>query len=168
MIILVAGLPGSGKSYFAFKLSQKINAHYLSSDQFRKIHTSVVQYTEEDKLSIYRKLVEETEKFLIKRDKVIIDATFFKERVRNMFYKMAQKHESKICIILIYAQEEIIEARIKEKREHSDANFEVYKKIKSEFEAIKQPHLTLHSTNYNIRSMLSHAVHYLDYFNAGK
>jgi len=35
MIIIVFGLPGSGKSYFASKLAERINARYINSDVIR-------------------------------------------------------------------------------------------------------------------------------------
>ena len=36
MIVIVFGLPGSGKSYFASHLASMINADYINSDKVRR------------------------------------------------------------------------------------------------------------------------------------
>ena len=58
MVILVLGLPGSGKSYFAGRLAQKINAEYLNSDQIRKEMFQGRTYSDSEKAKVYEALLQ--------------------------------------------------------------------------------------------------------------
>ena len=57
MVVIVFGLPGSGKSYFASRLAKKLEADYISSDQVRKKLFTRPDYSEEGKKQVYKKLV---------------------------------------------------------------------------------------------------------------
>jgi predicted kinase len=46
MTVIVFGLPGSGKSYFATRLAELLNASYISSDQLRMQLYAKRTYTE--------------------------------------------------------------------------------------------------------------------------
>jgi len=49
MIIIVCGLPGSGKSFFAHRLAAKLDALHISSDKTRKEMKTLGHYTFTDK-----------------------------------------------------------------------------------------------------------------------
>ena len=53
MIIVVSGLPGTGKSYFAEKLSGRLGAVHFNSDKMRNALHVRGKYTIGDKLHIY-------------------------------------------------------------------------------------------------------------------
>jgi predicted kinase len=57
MIIIVMGLPGSGKSYFAQRLAITINADYISSDRVRKTMMSSRTYSTKEKLLVYDEML---------------------------------------------------------------------------------------------------------------
>lgn len=162
MIILVAGLPGSGKSYFAHQLASKIGADYVNSDQVRKTMGALGKYTFKDKLEVYERMATLAESALKKGRPVIIDATFYLRSMRNIFIELAQRCESVTHLIVVHADEALIKQRLSMPREDSEADFAVYKQIKSEFEEFVFPHLELESTNSNIEIMLHRAVNYLE------
>jgi predicted kinase len=161
MIILVAGLPGSGKSYFATRLASHLGAVYISSDKVRKSLDGMGKYTLKDKLSVYKGMADLAEASLTKGEKVVLDATFHLKNMRSLIYTLADKHSSDIYFIYIEAGEELIKKRVAKERPDSEADFEVYKKIKGEFEAIDVPHLNLLSTDSNITEMIQEAKHYI-------
>jgi len=160
MITIVFGLPGSGKSHFASWLANLANADYISSDRLRKgIHTAG-NYSDQEKMAVYDEMLEQMKASLKENRNLVIDATFYKEAIRKKFVQEAGGADHIVFIELI-ADETTISERLKRKRAFSDADFEVYQKIKEQFEPMKQPHLVLHSTNENLPDMLKKAVSYL-------
>jgi len=161
-LILVCGLPGSGKSFFAQHLSDKIQAAYLSSDVYRKeLYPNHRTYSEKEKQSVYDALLSSTETNLIHHTSVVLDATFYKNSLRLPFYKLAKQLNCPCSIIYISADEELIKERTSKVRADSEADYSVYLKLKDAYEAIDKPHLTLESTNKNIDALLSTAETFL-------
>jgi len=67
----------------------------------------------------------------------------------------------KMSIIRIMADEELITKRLSKKREDSEADIEVYKKIKSEFEPILEEHLSIQSSDNNLQECLEKALQFI-------
>ena len=161
MVIIVAGLPGSGKSYFAGRLSELLNATYFSNDQLRKNYLPEKNYSSNAKLMVYDKMLSETLNAVNDRKNVILDGTFYKESIREKFISTLSKKNQKIIFIEINAEPELIKERLKETRKDSDADYKIYQKIRAEYEPITQHHLTLLSRKDNINSMLKKASEYI-------
>jgi predicted kinase len=162
MILIVFGLPGSGKSYFAGRLANITGALYVNSDQLRKSMFPQPAYTAEEKQAVYGKMLHEMKNALNENRNIILDATFHKGALRKMFAEQAGA-ETMMAFIEITSDEAIIRERLNKKRKFSDADYEVYHKIKSEWESMKEPHLVLKSTNSNIDLMLQHAKTYFHF-----
>ncbi|WP_018343793.1 AAA family ATPase [Cytophaga aurantiaca] len=161
-LIIVCGLPGSGKSYFAKQLSEKLKAAYLNSDIYRKeLYPNHRTYSEKEKQSVYDALLASTETNLIHHTSVVLDATFYKNNLRIPFYKLAKQLNCTCEIIYLNAEESLVKERTSKTREDSEANYSVYLKLKDLFEPIDKPFLTLQSTNTNIDSLLSTAQTFL-------
>src|SRR5690606_7495321 len=147
MVIMVLGLPGSGKSYFAGKLAQKIDAVYLNSDRIRKEMFEQRTYSEQEKLKVYEELLKKMLEAVRRGDDVVMDATFHKNKTRDPFINNCERN---IIFIEVWADEDTIQQRLKKTRPFSEADFEIYKIIKQQWEPLKQPHLQLQSNNDNI------------------
>ena len=159
MIVIVFGLPGSGKSYFAKRVAQMLSATYIGSDAVRKDMFPFPSYTEEEKKEIYAEMMRRsTEAKYLKE--VVVDATFSDFETREKFLGQAKKITD-VYIIEIRADEDIIKQRLALPRQDSDADFEVYKKIKSAWQPLMEEHLVLRSTNDNIMEMLEKTFDYL-------
>ncbi len=158
MVILVLGLPGSGKSYFAGRLAQKINAEYLNSDQIRKEMFPGRTYSDSEKAKVYEALLQKmTEVTNLGKD-VVLDATFYKNKIREPFITNSK---GKIAFIEVWADENIIQERLKKPRPYSEANLKVYQLLRQQWEPLQEPHLSLQSTNRNIDTMLRKALNFL-------
>lgn len=168
MIVLIAGLPGSGKSYFASKLAARISGLYISSDKVRKALDALSKYALSDRMAVYVEMVKMANGFLKEHRVVVVDATFYHRSMRNLFYKLARKHASKICLILVKANEALIKDRLSKPRQDSEADFKVYEQIRDQFQEIITPHLRLESTNDNITIMLNKAIEYSQSVHEGK
>lgn len=160
MIVIVFGLPGSGKSYFASHLASAINAEYLNSDQVRRTMFDRSTYSKKEKLAVYNEMLAQTRQAVSQKKNLVLDATFYKNDIRERFLKEAE-NSTAIIFIEIRAGEHLIKQRLKRPRKYSEADLKVYQKIKKQWEPLKEPHLLLHSTDDNIRDMLEQTAEYL-------
>lgn len=160
MVTIVFGLPGSGKSYFASRLADMLRAEYINSDLVRKQMLSKKTYSEKEKLSVYDTMLEKMKTPLRQNKDVVLDATFYKREIRSKFMDEV-KGQEEIFFIEVRANFPLTRERLKIHRPDSDADFEVYKKIKKQWEPFEADHLILQSTNVNITEMLQIASDYL-------
>ena len=156
MIVIVFGLPGSGKSYFANRLAPMINAVHLSSDGIRNDLFPRKSYSAAEKLAVYDALFEQMQKLTGEHKHLVVDATFYKSAFRERFSKSQQP-----IFIEIIANETISRERLQHKRPGTDADLSIYKEIKEEWEPMKEQHLVLESTGSNISAMLERAKAYI-------
>lgn len=160
MVVIVFGLPGSGKSYFASRLAGMMQACYLSTDGLRKKMLEERTYSEEEKFSVYREMLLRAEEATKQNRTIILDGTFYRKEIRQLFIE-AFKNAPGIALIEVQASEADIKKRVQQPRPESDADFEVYKKVKAQWEPSAEPHLTLLSADGNIYDMLNKAAAYL-------
>ena len=162
VLVLVCGLPGSGKSFFSKKLCDKIHATYINSDLLRKeLFPAKRTYSEEEKQVVYDTLLTRTESYLENNQTVIIDATFYKNNLRIPFYKIAAMLQCSCVIFYLEANEILTKERTSATRTDSEADFSVYLKLKKLFEPIDKPFLKLISEHDNIDALLTSALTYL-------
>ena len=76
----------------------------------------------------------------------------------NFFKEIRAK--AKLLFIEVQASEELIRERLKRKRQDSEADYQIYQKLKKQFEPVEEEHLILQSTDDNITSMLDKAMNY--------
>jgi len=160
MVILVMGLPGSGKSFFASRLAQVLHADYFNSDRIRMDRLDKRTYSDEEKQRVYDDLLLGMEQSIQQHKNVVLDATFYKNSIREKFMEKANKTDVLACIEVI-AAEDLIRKRLSHSREFSEARFDTYQKILREWEPLTEKHLILESTNQNVHIMLQKAIHYL-------
>ena len=161
MIILVFGLPGTGKSYFARHLQKETDAVLLSTDIIREELNIKGKYDEDTKQRVYDEILRRTVKYRKKDKNVIVDGTFHKKKRREGLYRSAVEMKTKIFYIEIRASEETIKQRLAENRKYSDADYNVYCKIKKEFEPETGHHLVLWSGSGSTEEMIFKAKRYI-------
>lgn len=163
MLILIAGLPGSGKSFFGKRLADAIGATYLNSDRVRLDLDAKGKYTDHDKLTVYQQIADKTYEALNDGLDVVVDATFYRRSLRELFERFDNIYNVGLYLIEVRAEESTIRKRLSVGRDLSEADFKVYEKIRDEFEEITEPHLTLKSTDDNIEKMLGDALSYIQH-----
>ena len=73
-----------------------------------------------------------------------------------------EKNKHLNCFLEVFADEAIIKERLSRSGTDSDADFEIYKSVKNQWEPFSQDHLLLlESTNNNITDMLEKTADYL-------
>ena len=160
MVIIVMGLPGSGKSYFASRLAANIHADYISSDSIRKTMIAKRTYSIEEKLSVYNEMLAQMQQAIKQHKDLVMDATFYKHSIRNKFI-VETINTGGIFFIEVRADESLIQERLQQTRPDSEADFNVYKRIQAQWEHLQEEHLIVQSTNDNINDMLHTAIDYL-------
>ena len=160
IVVLVSGLPGSGKSYFAQRLAETIHADYVNSDRLRKELFPKRTYSDLEKARVYDTMLKKMKEAFTEEKNLVMDATFHKKEIRELFTKNSKE---KIYFIEVHADEGIIKERLQKNRPFSEADFEVFQLIREAWEPLNRPHLTLQSTNENIDDMLQKATQYLRY-----
>ena len=158
MIILVMGLPGSGKSYFASRFAERIHAGYINSDRIRRQRFPPSSYTEKEKTAVYDEMLDAMRQAVRQDKDLVLDATFYRDDIRRRFIDEAG---GDIVLMEVAAEEGVIKKRLMQKRTGSDADFEVYKRIKAQWEPLHGHRLILTSSDHNIEDMLREAVGYL-------
>ena len=161
LLIMVMGLPGSGKSYFARAFAKKIGAVHFNSDIIRKQQQQHPAYSDSKKSEVYRTMFQRVCLSLEAENLVVVDATFSLQRYRDPYLNYAQANHIPIIAILVSADENTIFQRLQHARPDSDADFEVYKKIKSEFEPISLSYLELTSHLYTLDEQIEQALNYI-------
>lgn len=168
MLLIVSGLPGSGKSFFARRLSTLLDAEYINSDATRRAMNAMGRYAFEDKLDVYEEMAKRAGHSLRNGRAVVVDATFYRHEMRDIFITLGTLLHKCIGYIEVKADEEIIRERLSRPRNDSEADYAVYQQLKLQYEDPDNSHLVLHSTNNNIDIMLGQAVDYIKRINEGK
>jgi len=149
-LVLVCGLPGSGKSTVARAVAAPLRARVLRSDVVRK-HLAGMDPTEhwsggylegpylpEMTRATYQTLLDEAVAGLWAGSSVVVDATFGSREWRERFRETAQARGwSMVGIFLDADEQEVLrrmEQRATDAHEVSDADFAVYRRAKRSFE----------------------------------
>ena len=151
-LIVVSGLPGTGKSYFCRKLAQKIDLIILESDSMRKQLFPSPNYGKEESTQLFQACHGLVDELLRKGINVALDATNLEEHNRERLYHIADQAEAKLVIVRMEAPPEVVRQRLErrvmreEESDHSDADWSVYSKMKSTVDKIGRNHFAVDSS----------------------
>jgi len=154
ILIIFAGLIGTGKSTLSKTLSKKLDIPIISSDIVRKELSGISPtehkyedfekgiYSKEFTDKTYKEIFKKAEEFLMKGSSVIIDASFKKKSQRKMILDLAVEMGIRYFIIETICKDEEIKKRLnyrlKSKRATSDGRLEIYDKQKKDFDVINE------------------------------
>ncbi|NND08487.1 MAG: ATP-binding protein [Saprospiraceae bacterium] len=159
-MILIMGLPGSGKTYLAKLMAQHFDCHHISSDRIRIDMGLAGQYSSHDKQLVYKRILEKAEHFLKCGCDIIIDTTFASASFRTSVQKMARPWTDEVFWIRTTAEDETIYKRMATKRNDSEADYAVYLTLKSQFEPVAGEHLVLPTDQFSDMEMIDQVTQY--------
>lgn len=161
MIVLVYGLPGTGKTFFARHFAKESGAVHLNTDLVRGKLDAKGQYDDTTKQQVYNELFKQVMRELNAKNDVVVDGTFHKHIRREQLKKMAAENNEAIFFVEVKADEKTVKKRLKKSRKNTEADFDVYKALEQEFENEEADHLELWSNEDKIGEMVNKAKKYI-------
>lgn len=161
MIIIVRGLPGSGKTTIANKLGKYIGAQVLSTDKIRKEMFKYPTYTQEEMGKVYDKMFSTAKLLHSHKVDCILDATFIDESGDSTpgIKKSLGVDSGHIFIIECMCSEELALSRIKSrKNDYSDADISVYRNMKQKYKVAKSAQIiadTSKDVNFVVNTIIT-------------
>jgi len=148
MLILMVGLPGTGKSTLAKAISSPLGAIVLDRDTIRDTVFPVeeIDYSDEQN-EVASQIAYMIAKYILQRNphkRIILDGRpFSKKQQRDVIVEMADQTNQQLKVIYCWAPDDIVKERLKNTSQNyaTVRTFEKYKRIKSEFEPLQLPHL---------------------------
>ncbi|MFH0846969.1 MAG: ATP-binding protein [Chloroflexota bacterium] len=161
VLIVVSGLPGTGKSYFSRRLAEKIPLLILESDRLRKTLFAKPSYSAAESGALFQAVNVLIEELLRDGISLILDATNLSESYRERLYRISEKAEAKFILVQTRAPAEVISTRLKAREKApdsmSDADWAVYQKLLPTAEPIKMRHFVV-DTSRDIEPALRRIV----------
>ena len=149
VLVAVSGLPGTGKSFFSQRLVERLPLAVLESDALRKALVPSPLHTAEESARLFRAIHELTDLLLEHCVPVLLDATNLLESHREHLYHIAGQRSAKVILVRVEAPPGMVRQRLEERtggsqrQDHSDADWEVYQRLRPSQEPIRRNHLVV-------------------------
>lgn len=162
-LILVSGLPGTGKSFFSRKLSERLPSVILESDTLRKILFPSPSYTPRENNRLFTAIHSLVKELLKSGITVILDATNLIERNRENLYRIADNVQAKLIIVKVEAPTDVVQQRLLERsinadsNESSDADWQIYEMMKPKTQKIHRNYFRL-DTSKDINPVINKII----------
>ena len=148
-LVMLSGLPGTGKSYFARKLVQRVPFLVLESDRLRKSLVPDPKYTRGEHARVFAACHMLLEEFLGEGRRVLLDATNLTEQYRQPVYRMADQVSAPLVIIRFTAPEQTVRKRLTQRaagldpENYSDASWLIHTRLRQGAQPIEREHITV-------------------------
>lgn len=148
-LVIISGLPGTGKSYFSRKLAERLPSVVLESDVLRKRLFLSPTYTAQESHRLFSACYRLIEELLSSEVTVILDATNLVEQHRERLYHIAERLRAKLLIVKVRAPGDIVRKRLQDRMatfdydNNSDADWGVYQRMSMRDEKISRNHFSV-------------------------
>lgn len=145
-LLMLAGLPGSGKSTFASEVVARQPFLVLESDRLRKTLVRQPEYTADEHSRVFRSCHRLIDEFVGKGYPVMLDATNLSQRNRRPVIAIARRHDVPLAIVVVTAPPEVVRRRLMGRENGmdpetwSDAGVDIYARMAPAWQPVRRPH----------------------------
>jgi hypothetical protein len=151
-LVVLSGLPGTGKSHFARKLAERVPLVVVGSDRSRKTLVPRPRYTSGEHARVFAACHRLIDDLLTQGYSVVFDATNLTERFRQPLYHIAHRAGAGMVVMWFTAPASVVRQRLEQRAAglgpagDSDADWLVYCRLRPGEETVQGPHLAVDST----------------------
>ncbi|MBI4198825.1 MAG: ATP-binding protein [Chloroflexi bacterium] len=162
-LVIVSGLPGTGKSFLARRLAQRVPLAVLESDALRKALAASPTYSPEESLRVFVAIHGLIDALLAEGIPVLLDATTLHEAHREPLYQIAEGRRAWVALVMTIAPSQVVRRRLDvrtqqaHRADSSDADWEVYQRMRYAQEPISRPHYRV-DTSRDVTPVLDRIV----------
>jgi hypothetical protein len=150
-LLIMVGAPGSGKSYLGRTLSEALGAEIIQTDAVRKEMFPDPSYSPAEAAAVYTTCHRRIAAALAEGRRVVFDGTNLRERRRRTLYQLAERASAPTVVVVAYASEETIRARLLHRAaggdpdDQSDADWSIYLRMRRDTEPVPRPHIIVNT-----------------------
>lgn len=151
-LVILTGLPGTGKTHLAGLLCERASFTRVGSDPLRAALVASPSYSPRENTHVYRLADTLLWRLLRERRDVVYDAVNLSERRRRALRSLALDVGARPITVLTIAPEHIIWLRLAHRKEQpakrgdSVADWEVYRRLASQAGSVAHQHLVVDTT----------------------
>ena len=148
-LVVVIGLPGTGKSYFCRRLASRHPLALLESDALRQALFGQPTHSPEESRRLFAACHHVLDRLLGAGISALLDATNLRETHRRQLYAIADGHGAKLVLVSLRASAAVVQERLAARGRRadpadlSDAGPEVYEQMRTLEEPIERPHIVV-------------------------
>lgn len=156
-LVVVAGLPGTGKSELCRDLARRSGAVILQSDVLRRLLFEKPIYSWQESRRLFAAIHAACQKLLRSGVSCIVDATNLSESHRRPLYDVAETAGAKLIVVEVTAPPEIARNRLSERAAMADSASEadaaIYERMSREWEDIGRDHFVVDTSKRTARAV---------------
>ena len=158
-LVVLSGLPGTGKTHFAGELTRRAAFVVLETDRLRKLLVPKPKYTPGEHRRVFRVCHHLIEEYLGQGCRVLFDATNLTEKFRNPLRLISQRLGTPMTLVWLTAPRETVRIRLEDRSaggdpaNHSDADWLIYCRMAPYEEPIQGKHLMVDSSKDTAESV---------------
>lgn len=142
MLVILCGLPGSGKSTVGALIAARIGAVILRTDEIRRELFPTRTYSSEESIAVYEAMMARAKTHLQAGTNVILDATYIAAAHRSVPLALARDLDVDSQIVHVTSTPELTKERLAARSDDpSEADYGIYLRLRDQFEEITEAHI---------------------------
>ncbi len=168
VLVMLCGLPGTGKSTLARRLADQLPAVIVESDRVRQTLFTPPTYTAEESQRVHKVCHILIGWYLRHYYHVVYDATNLYEHHRQLAYRLAARSGARLAVAEITASDEVVRERLAPRGrrgmppctsdDYSDADWQVYERMRRRAEPIQHEHFTVDTSDGDIERAVNYVL----------
>lgn len=139
-LVILSGLPGTGKTTFAAHLAERLHIVHLESDAIRRGISAQPTYRPGESAAVFARAEQLAAEALARGKNVVVDATNLSNRDRKRFLRLASRVGAKLVAVRVTAPDAVVRERLRQPRNgNSQAGLEVYEMMRGRPQPFRVP-----------------------------